>query len=120
MVRNAVLALSLLCAAWPARAADEGATVAEAAAGEAAAPAPPRESPVDEERKESLRCVIEGYLSQEARFRSAGGESDFDLYTHLDAQASRAGTHPMRARLNGRLVADAGGEQRPGDLLYDV
>jgi len=120
VVRNAVLALSLLCAAWPARAADEGATVAEAAAGEAAAPAPPRESPVDEERKESLRCVIEGYLSQEARFRSAGGESDFDLYTHLDAQASRAGTHPMRARLNGRLVADAGGEQRPGDLLYDV
>lgn len=108
---GAALALLLACAA-----ADEEPSARAAAAGAEAPPPPPKASP----GAEALAFATDAYLRQEARLRRGGSETDLDLYTDLDATATRRGKVTLACRVNGRLVADVAGDQQPGDLLRDV
>jgi hypothetical protein len=67
-----------------------------------------------------LKWDVEGYLSQEWRYRNAGGSNDLDIYTHVFADVTFNGDRVWKARVNGRLVADVAGDQDATDPLRDI
>jgi len=119
----ASLGLLLLLLSAPALAAgDEKATSEpEAVAGETQPAMPEKHtSPETSTQSDGLAWAVEGYLRQDVRYRHVNSEDDLDLYTLIYGDARRGGDVPIHVRVNGRLVADAAGNQAPGDLLRDI
>ena len=77
------------------------------------------EEEAEKERKQALKWALEAYISEDLRYRNAGGEDDLHSYTQIYADATHRGERAYHVRFNGRLILNLIENQNPASTLRD-